>query len=126
AYEHLEQVLDVLLRLVDARERARRDEHRRRIGARRRQDAGERRPRALRIASAKKELAHLGGDLRTHRGVLRDGRDAREGARHLERPFDLASEARVAMADVVVRGIDPERLLEGLEGALLVVELVLL
>jgi hypothetical protein len=57
---------------------------------------------------------------------LRDRRDAREGPCDLERALELRTELDVAAAQLVVGGIDAERLLEGFEGARQIAELVLL
>ena len=126
ARQHVDEVLRVVLGLVDAGERARGDEDGGGIGGARRQDAGERGARALGVAAAEEQLAHLRGDARPNGGVLRDGGDARERARHLERSLEVRAELDVAAAEIVVCGIDAERLLERVEGALRILQLVLL
>ena len=126
ALEHLDEVLHVAFALVDAREGARGREDGAVIRALRGEDAGERRAGTLGVAAAEEQVTHLRGDARADAGVLGDGRDARKRARDLERASELDAERHVALAKLVVGGIDPERLLERLEGALRVVELVLL
>ena len=115
ALEHVAEAPRVLLLLVNLAEGVRGHEDRVGRRLRRREDTREGRLRPLRVAAAEEHLTELRARLGLDGWILHGPDDATERLRRVGEPLQLRRERDVAGAQIVVRGVDRERLLEGIE-----------